>query len=143
MKTPRRSTGRGVGFDMTPMIDIVFQLIIFFLVSSHLAKQEAQLKLPLPLAASGEEPIDSDLPRLTVNVERDGSLLLGAGPVSAAELEQRLRAKRQASGDNLEVRVRCDRAVAYQHVEPLLLACTKAEVWNVSFAVIRPEDEQR
>ena len=37
------------------MIDVVFLLIIFFLVSSHLARQESQLPLPLPDAVSGEE----------------------------------------------------------------------------------------
>ncbi len=38
---------------MTPMIDVTFLLIIFFLVSSHLAKQENFLKLDLPTAAAG------------------------------------------------------------------------------------------
>ena len=39
---------------MTPMIDVTFLLIIFFLVSSHLAQQELQVDLELPAAASGE-----------------------------------------------------------------------------------------
>ena len=56
---------------MTPMIDIVFQLIIFFLLTGHMVKQESHLKLPLPEASSGEEEIDSDSPRVTLNVQAD------------------------------------------------------------------------
>ena len=53
MQVPSSTTSRGeVGFNMTPMIDIVFLLIIFFIVSSHLARQETQLELALPAASS-------------------------------------------------------------------------------------------
>ena len=54
MRTPNHTQDGGVHFNMTPMIDVVFLLIIFFLVSSHLAKQEVHLELPLPAADSGE-----------------------------------------------------------------------------------------
>jgi len=47
-----------LGFNMTPMIDVVFLLIIFFLVSSHLAQQETQLELDLPEATSGTRPTE-------------------------------------------------------------------------------------
>ncbi len=53
MKVPTQLNSGEVDFNMTPMIDVVFLLIIFFLVSTHLAKQEAQLELPLPVAESG------------------------------------------------------------------------------------------
>ena len=68
---------------MTPMIDVVFQLIIFFLLSSHLAKQETQLALPLPAAESGRPTQPSEQPRLTVNVLADGTLLVAGRPVIA------------------------------------------------------------
>ena len=55
MRVPSRVLSHQVGFNMTPMIDVVFQLIIFFLLSSHLAKQETQLPLPLPEAISGRD----------------------------------------------------------------------------------------
>ena len=44
--------------NLTSLIDVVFLLIIFFLVSSHLAKQESQLELPLPVADSGTITLD-------------------------------------------------------------------------------------
>jgi biopolymer transport protein ExbD len=139
MRVPDHTAGGQLGFNMTPMIDVVFLLIIFFLVSSHLAKQEAQMQLPLPVAESGAAPHEAE-ERVTVNVLRDGRLLLAGKPVPAGELQQRLQSKRQEASGGLEVRIRSDRNVAYRHVEPILLACARAGIWNVTFAVYRPED---
>ena len=43
MRIPRSQSRSGFGFNMTPMIDVVFQLIIFFLVASHLTRTETKL----------------------------------------------------------------------------------------------------
>lgn len=143
MKIPRRDTHGSVGFDMTPMIDIVFQLIIFFLLTGHLVKQETQLKLPLPEASSGEQQdLEDDAPRVTINVQEDGQVSLGTGVVNIAELTERLAEKRAAAGEGLEVRIRSDRRVAYRVVEPIMLACTKVGIWKVTFAVFRPGESQ-
>jgi len=140
MRVPHQVRGSPLSINMTPMIDVVFQLIIFFLVSSHLSKQEAQLPLPLPVAASGEKEGDETSPRVTINVRADGQLSLAGKPLAAAELPRRLQAKLAEAGTGLEVRIRSDRTVAYRHVEPILLACARAGIWNVAFAVYRPED---
>jgi len=140
MRVPSRARGSPLSINMTPMIDVVFQLIIFFLISSHLSKQEAQLPLPLPVAASGEKEGDETNPRVTINVRADGQLSLAGKPLGAAELAQRLQGKLAETGADLEVRIRSDRTVAYRHVEPILLACARAGIWNVAFAVYRPED---
>jgi biopolymer transport protein ExbD len=133
---PRRGQ---VGINMTPMIDVVFLLIIFFLLSSHLVKQEAQMDLPLPAADSGEEP-DSQSQRLTLNVTAEGTLLLAGRHVDPAELPDRLRQARAEHGDDVEVRIRSDRRVPYRAISPILLACARAGLWKVTFGVFRTED---
>lgn len=140
MRIPSHTTTGTVGFNMTPMIDVVFQLIIFFLLSSHLAKQETQYKLPLPTADSGRQAADDDRPRLTINVLSDGTLLVAGRPITPPELSQRLLERRSVHGDSLEVRIRSDRSVEYARVEPILLACARSGVWNVAFAVHRREE---
>src|SRR5438045_9355229 len=101
MRVPTRAVSTEVGFNMTPMIDVVFQLIIFFCLSSHLAKQETQLPLPLPAADSGTaEPADSR-PRLTVNVLADGTLLVANRPITEGDLVPLLRERRAMHGDEL------------------------------------------
>ena len=140
MQVPNSSLRGSVGFNMTPMIDVVFLLIIFFLVSSHLARQEAQMELPLPIADSSVEPQNEAAPRLTVNVLGDGALLLAGRRTRPEDLQQRLRQRLEEEGGELEVRIRSDRSVPYQVVEPIMLACARAGVWDVTFAVYRSED---
>ncbi len=140
MRVPDHARSSEANVQMTPMIDVVFLLIIFFLVSSHLARQEVQMPLPLPTAASGEHPSETSTRRVTINVLSDGKMLLAGKPVEAGQLRERLVAARDESGAEIEVRIRGDRSVAYQHVEPILLACARAGIWNVAFAVYRPED---
>ena len=141
MRAPRYRPKRRYGFNMTPMIDVVFLLIIFFLVSSHLARQETQMQLELPVAQSADDDIEQEIPRVTVNVKEDGSIWLAARPVSPELLRQRLTVAREREGDRLEVRIRSSRTAPYASVEPILLACTDSGIWNVTFAVYREETE--
>ena len=135
MHLPRYGQNRAIDFNVTPLIDVVFLLIIFFLVSSHLARQETQIELALPTAETGLEPSVSEVPRVTVNVLADGRLQLGSELIVPGQLVRRLDVERTQAGDDLEVRIRSDRNVAYRVVEPVLLSCAEARIWNVSFAV--------
>jgi biopolymer transport protein ExbD len=139
MRIPTRTSGRTLGLNMTPMIDVVFLLIIFFLVSSHLARREQRLEMPLPEAATGQK-LDEDGPaQLTVQVLADGTLYLAGRKVPPAELADLLAERRQVHGAVLAVRVRADRQVPYRHLEPVLVACSRAGIWNVSYVVQRRE----
>jgi biopolymer transport protein ExbD len=124
---------------MTPMIDVVFLLIIFFLVSSHLARQESQMELELPTASSGADDTDQSTPRITVNVKKDGTLWLAGRPVAVHQLEERFAAARQKEGEEIEVRIRSSRSAPYSDVEPIMLACTRAKIWKITYAVYREE----
>ena len=137
MKLSTFQKRKALEINMTPMIDVVFQLIIFFLLSSHLAKQETQLPLPLPAADSGTVQAADNRPRLTVNVLADGTLLVANRPITSDDLVSLLRDRRAMHGNELEVRIRGDRSVLYSRVEPVLLACAKAGIWNVAYAVMR------
>lgn len=144
MRAPSRSRGSPIGFNMTPMIDISFLLIIFFIVSSRLAQQEIQLELDLPQAASGEEPdVEPTGRRLVVNVLPEGELMAAGAAVEAGELEQLIALERSKAGSDFEVRIRSDRNVPYRFVEPILLACTRSGVWKVTFAVLRRDSPKQ
>lgn len=135
MQIPQYKPNRKYGFNMTPMIDVVFLLIIFFLVSSHLAKQESQLELELPTAVMSEDDIEVDTPRVTVNVKSDGSLWLAGRAIEKAQLQTTFANVKKKEGPNIEVRIRSSRSAPYSAVEPIMLACTKCGVWNVKYAV--------
>ena len=139
MRLPNHKNRAQVTFNMTPMIDVVFLLIIFFLVASHFAKQES-IDLDLPTADSGFAPADQNQKRVTVNLKDDGTMFLGSFPVTDADIEPRIRRELQRRGKDLEVRIRSSRSVPYDQVEPIMVACAKAGVWNVKFAVYLPGD---
>ena len=143
MRIPLRTHRGRIAINMTPMIDVVFLLIIFFLVSSHLAKQEVQAELDLPVAETGEENTEATQRRITINVlEKNGSyqILFGARPVPLERLSAQLTEELASAADNLEVRVRADRSGPYRVIEPLLVSCARLDIWNVQFAVIRSEN---
>jgi len=135
MRAPTQLRSGEFGFNMTPMIDVVFLLIIFFLVSSHLAKREAQLKLPLPEAASGERSNEEDAPRLTINIRGDGALMIAGRDVTVAELPLRLQERVQKHGKDMEVRIRSSRETPYREIQKVMLGCAKSGLWNVQIAV--------
>ncbi|MHC4406488.1 MAG: ExbD/TolR family protein [Planctomycetota bacterium] len=146
MRTPSNLARGGLGFNMTPMIDVVFLLIIFFLVSSHLARQEVQLDLDLPEAVTGQPTAEDEARRVVVNVlseaRRQGQIQLGGEVMDSRRLAEVIgeeNTKARSDKEGLEVRIRTDRLVPYAVIEPILLACWRAGVWNVTFAVVSNE----
>ncbi|MBN1589385.1 MAG: biopolymer transporter ExbD [Pirellulales bacterium] len=141
MRLPNHSSGGRLGFNMTPMIDVVFLLIIFFLVSSHLAQQEVQLELDLPTAASGRRAeAEGKARRIVVNVlpktRDERRIMVGGRLFDSDELGRLIRFERERTEGALEVRIRSDRRVPYRDIEPVMLACARSGVWDVTFAVV-------
>jgi len=140
MRTPSNLTRGSLGFNMTPMIDVVFLLIIFFLVSSHLARQEIQLELDLPDATSGQRAAEDEVRRVVVNVLPDSApaprIQVAGRRLADDELSALIAFESRRSDEPLEVRIRSDRRVRYRVIEPILVACARARVWNVTFAVV-------
>jgi biopolymer transport protein ExbD len=140
MRVPNNLSRGSLGFNMTPMIDVVFLLIIFFLVSSHMAKQEVELELNLPEAGSGQRPDEDDIRRVVVNVlpEQDAAprIVVGGRQIAAEELGRLIGFESERSTGHLEVRIRADRTVPYRMVEPIMVACAREGVWKVTFSVV-------
>ncbi len=139
MRVPNHLERGGMRINMTPMIDVVFLLIIFFLVSVHLKDQVEQPDMPLPAADSGQDADEPAASLITLNVMEDGRILWAGSQVAREELQRRLTQRREAA-EEMRVRIRGNRNVAYQSVEPVLLACARAGIWDVSFAVFKRED---
>ncbi len=140
MRVPTAHRSHRLEMNMTPMIDVVFLLIIFFLVASHLVKQEVQANVELPQAATGIEQQESRSPPVTINVVAEGDqyvVKLGAESVERDELASRLAAHVKKKGRELEIRIRADRSTPYQVVEPIMVTCARLGIWNVKFAVVK------
>lgn len=119
---------------MTPMIDVVFLLIIFFLVSSHLARQENRLPVDLPTAAT-HQPLDVTPVDLTITVDADGRWLAAGRTVQAEQLQAMLETLVREHPRDVAVRIRTDGTVSYSVVEPILGRCAQSGVVDVRLAV--------
>ena len=125
---------------MTPMIDVVFLLIIFFLVSSHLAKQENAIQLDLPEANSGiDDQTETD--SIVVNVLADGSWKVAGVTVDENKLSDNLRQRMLASNGTLQLKIRTDENVGYQSLEPVLRSAANTGIGDIVFSVY--EDKKR
>ena len=136
MKIPTSSRKRSLRFNLTPLIDIVFQLIIFFLVASHFVRNENLEAVELP-EATQEESEDAESPhRLVVTITEDRRMHVAGRAVDQQAVEQMIIAGREESPQRFEVRIRGDRTIPYQMIEPILLASARAGVTDVKFAVV-------
>ena len=139
MKIPS-SRGSAVGFNMTPMIDIVFQLIIFFLVSSHLAQSQMQYVFDLPEAKTGQEQLETtQTAKIVINIlppednNTEYTILLAGENVDISTLKKKLRY--ESGKQQVEIHIRTSQKTPYRVVEPVLTACAQSGVWDVRFAV--------
>ena len=136
MRIPSNVRQREFGFNMTPMIDIVFLLIIFFLVSSHLARQEARWQLELPEAGSGDLITADGKRQIYVNLrgdQRRGTTILVHGRVvTATELERRLSKIRASETRPLQIVLRGEQGLPYRFVSTALKAAQRAKISDVS-----------
>jgi len=121
------------GINLTPMVDVVFLLLIFFLAATTFATEEVALDLRLPQARSGQAG-KGDKP-LVVNVFADGKLLVDGREVTLQALQQKLQA---AAGRNAEqaVLVRGDQAAQFGLGVQVLDACRTAKIKKVDFAAL-------
>ena len=122
---------------MTPMIDVVFLLIIFFLVSSHLARQETRLPLDLPVASSFG-PSDPERLALTISVDEAAQWRVSGKVVDTDGLRAVLSDHRDREGGNASIRIRTDQGVQYQYVEPILREAARAGLTDATISVREP-----
>jgi biopolymer transport protein ExbD len=117
----------GGGLELTPMIDVVFLLMIFFLVASKLDEADRSIDVVLPQAAAAK-PLTSKPREFVINIDRDGGYFAGARPVRLDDLQQLLR---QAAADNPQrqtVIVRADENTAHKFVVGAMDACVQAGI---------------
>ncbi len=112
---------------MTPLIDVVFLLLIFFLVATTLSEEERQLSVQLP-AASEAQPLTAKPRELVVNVDAAGQYYLSGEQLTLKRLEDVLAV---ASADNpgrASVIIRADRRCLWEYVVAVMNACNKARI---------------
>ena len=117
--------------DMTPLIDMVFNLVIFFLVASHFSN-EAETAVELPQASTSKADAE-DPRRLVVTITEDERLHVKGRLIELPQLTDLVKVELERHGPEFAVQIRSDRRVPYRTVEPLLIACSRIGVTRFAF----------
>jgi biopolymer transport protein ExbD len=132
--------GSAIGLlDLTPMIDVVFNLLIFFMVVTHFASEERSLKVDLP-TGSLAMPLTARPKEIFVNIDKAGRYYIASRRLDEAELASYLR---QAAVDNptsQQVNIRADRACPWNFVAAAMRLCNEAGIrdYSASLAAEQP-----
>jgi len=124
IRPPKRDEGMSI--ELTPMIDMVFLLLIFFLVATTFHQTEREMQIALPEAASAG-PISASLREIVINVQADGAMIVSGREMDADALRS-LIADAVETNPEQKVTVRGDRETPYALIVSALDACKSAGV---------------
>lgn len=119
--------------NLTSMIDVMFLLVIFFMVGTKFSDSERNMSVRVPqVTASG--PISAAPAKRVINIAADGRITLDRQAVTLAELKSKLQDARQEYA-RLGVVVRGDAHAAHQYVASVLAACREAGISDLGISV--------
>lgn len=145
MKLRLKRKGGKRRVDMTPMIDCVFQLLLFFLVASQFEEQarsagEGELGANLPDVAEAR-PMVMQPREIIVNVNETGEFYVDGAVHTEQQLSDRFRRAQTNNPGNQSVIIRGNEQANWKYVARVMGLCNQAEISDYRVAVV-PQDEQ-
>lgn len=126
----KRSTVAGT-LSLTPLIDVVFLLLIFFLVTSEFEDEERRLDIVLPNATSAV-PMAGKPREVVVDIDAAGNLYLRGEPTDVQRLDRVLSEAVARNPTNQTVVIRADEATPFQPVVSVMDVCNRTGVSDYS-----------
>lgn len=139
MNFSRKSPPGGVSFQMAPMLDIIFILLIHFMAATIFAQWESRLEISIPTADSGIRDEMRRTGEIIVNIDDSGRIFVDSRELAPDQLETILG---QVSSvfPGQAVILRADRKTDCQALIKVMDICRKADIWNIAFATIQPDN---
>jgi biopolymer transport protein ExbD len=130
-----------ISVDLTPMIDVVFQLIIFFMFTSQFGELR-RTEIDLPREQGEEEPVPQQ-PAMIIDLTGEGDYLFESKPTSLLEIERIAASGVSSESDSnpFDVLVRPDRNAPAVHLDRLLLRLSNVGVKRWKLATVEQGDE--
>lgn len=129
--------GTGGRLDLTPMIDVVFQLMIFFLVATRLEEAERELDLTLP-QASEASPLTIKPKEIFVNIDRQGRVVVSGQIMTHPELDSYLGQVAANNPGTQRVIIRSDENAAHRFFTAVVNLCQKHNIRDFGLATADP-----
>ena len=132
-----------LGFQLAPMLDVVFLLLIFFIVTQTFALTEQDLEVKVPDVEGNEDKDQSRaLHEIILNVRQDGSVTINREMIPLDKVASKMERVVAAGGSSTPVLIRGDAEAKYQFIMDVLNECRKVGIWNIRFSVKQPSKEQ-
>ncbi len=128
-----------VGFPLAPMIDIVFLLLTFFIVTYQITDNEKDIEISLPAATEGKA-LERDNLEKVINIHADGIIVIDQREYTLDELYAKMSNLFRVNKSQ-PVRLRADEKTEYKHIVNVINQCSKAGIWNISFATGAPKPD--
>jgi biopolymer transport protein ExbD len=126
--------------NLTAMIDVVFQLIIFFVATTNMQSQAIEDRVRLAMAPHGKPIEKKDPSEVVISVHKNGTMNFAGGyDLTRPTLTAILKKIRADSGGTPPVVIRADGDVIHEHVKNAMDACTDAGVWKIKFQALKEQ----
>jgi biopolymer transport protein ExbD len=121
---------------ITAMIDIVFQLIIYFVVTSSIDKDMVDESIKLAEASHSPAVETSDPRMVVINVNDRGKVNIALQQLNMIQLEQMLLAMKVQSGNSIPILIRCDGNTRFDHIDQVMQRAAKVGLYRVRIAAM-------
>jgi len=139
MISSRKQSGHHLIVDLTPMIDVVFQLIIFFMLTSHLGNlRRTEVDLP---HQPGQEQVDGEDAAMIIDIGPDGAYFMESIEVNLNEIHRVATAgfAKEANAADFDVLIRPDRNAPAEYLDRLLNKLAGVGVSRWKLGTIAPD----
>ncbi len=133
MKKPKEEGG----VNMTPMIDVVFQLIIFFVCTVELERQAIDESIRLSMSPHGPAVEQKDPREVVVEVDDRGRISIARTYMSETVLRNLLRNVVASHGQTTPIIIRAAGEAQHEDIRRVMDAAANAGLWKVSFAATK------
>ena len=123
--------------DMTPMIDVVFQLIIFFITTVDMESKALETKVRMAMSPNGPVEETKDPRTVIVDVDKDGNIQIQQTTLSEGQLLAVLKKAVVASGQSTPVVIRGDYQAKHEQIKRVMDIAGKAGLWKLRFAALK------
>ncbi len=132
---------QGPGFQMAPMIDIIFLLLIFFIAAAVYSQWESKLEIRVPTSETAQHR--QRFPgEAIVNIDKEGQFYLNSINFTPERLAQVLSQLAKTYPDQPVV-IRADKETHCMHLIQFLDICAKSDIANISFATLSADEVEK
>ena len=136
MKIAKRQEDE-IGFQLAPMIDMTFRLLIFFMVTTKISKDQVKVDIKLPTAQNATIPDDLSN-RDIISIDGAGQYYIGQEPATKKELTAHLKERFKVTPP-LRIYVRADKNTPGKQIKELMRIAAEAGAINVIFGTYQDE----